>query len=104
MTTKAVGLILFSIVILTFSTEILAKGDALNFHGQIVNRSCDVRGSGEVSAFKKPRIIQVSPGVTLVLDTESNACSGDVMAFSSRLNVLTHDDDSTLRVVTLTYQ
>lgn len=29
MTTKAVGLILFSIVILTFSTEILAKGDAL---------------------------------------------------------------------------
>jgi type 1 fimbria pilin len=104
MTTKAVGLILFSIVMLTFSAEILAKDGTLNFHGKIVNGSCDVRRSREASAFKKPRIIQVSPGVTLVLDTEINACSGDVMEFSSRLNVLTRDDDSTLRVVTLTYQ
>jgi type 1 fimbria pilin len=104
MTIKAVGLILFSIVNLTFSVEILAEGGTLGFHGKVVNSSCDVRGSRETSVFKKTRIIQVAPGVPLVLDTESNACSGDVMAFSSSLHVLTGDNDSMLGVVTLTYQ
>jgi hypothetical protein len=104
MTIKSVRTVLFSIVIVTCSAKTLVKGSSLNFHGQLVNSSCDVRGSTEASVFKKPHIIQVAPGVTVVLDTESNACSGDVMAFSSQWNVLTRDDDSILGVVTLTYQ
>jgi type 1 fimbria pilin len=104
MTIKTVGFILLSVAILTFSAEILASGGTLKLKGKISNGSCDVRVSSEAGSFHNPRMIQVSPRITLALDINSYACKGDVVVFRSHFEAVAGDDKPVVGVVTLTYQ
>ncbi|MDY7559165.1 hypothetical protein QN382_09950 [Pseudomonas sp. 10B1] len=104
MSRKTAGFILFSIAILTFSAEVLASGGVLNFRGQVVESSCDVRHLFELKTLKQVQLIQVLPRVTLVLDRYRNACSGDVMAFDISLVGGIADENPAASVVIVTYQ
>ncbi|MEB0078795.1 hypothetical protein QN386_19875 [Pseudomonas sp. CCI3.2] len=104
MSKKTVGFILFSIVILAFSAEVVANGDGIKFKGQVVRSSCEVRRLVDMKSLRQTQLIRVSPPVIVGLDRYRNACSGDDAAFNVSFGGAAKNDTSAVGVVIVTYQ
>ncbi len=106
---KVVGLMLGSVVLFSVASGASANGGVIGFHGQVVNSTCEVRRPSSTESQEQAQRLQVAANVMLVVSTQDNVCSNDLLPFSTYYSVLqtadpSVDGSSESGVVTLTYQ
>jgi hypothetical protein len=106
---KVVGFMLGSVVLFSVATGASANGGVIGFRGQVVNSTCEVRRPSSTQSPEQTQRLQVAAHVMLVVNTQDNACSNDLLPFSTHYSVLqtadpSVDSSSESGVVTLTYQ
>lgn len=108
MKAQVVGFVLYSVVLFS-ATEVSANGGGIGFHGQVVNSTCEVRRPSDDPSQGQTQRLQVATNVMLVVNTQGNVCSNNLLPFSTQYSVLQSadprvDTSNESGVVTLTYQ
>lgn len=103
---KRMALIVFVLSALSVDLACAAPGGLIKFHGHITQASCEARNASQVRPDE--RVLRVSPGVTITVNTADNACSHTAAPFTlayKALHVSVGDAAAQARsgVVTMTY-
>lgn len=107
---KVVGFMLGSVVLFSVASgAYAANGGVIGFHGQVVNSTCEVHRPSSTESPEQRQRLQVAANVMLVVNTQANVCSHDLLPFSTQYSALqtgdpSVDTSSESGVVTLTYQ
>ncbi|KPC16191.1 hypothetical protein ALQ72_05374 [Pseudomonas syringae pv. maculicola] len=87
-----------------------AKDGVLSLHGSIVNSSCSVSRSDVTTSDAHSRVLEVAPGVNMLVNTEHNACGDQAVPFVAHYQAIpvTAQTGGDARpdavVITLSYQ
>jgi hypothetical protein len=106
---KVVGLMVCSVVLFIAATGASANGGVIGFRGQVVNSTCEAGRSSGIQPLEGRQQVQVAAKVMLVVSTDHNVCSNDLLPFTTSYSALqtadpTMENSSESGVVTLTWQ
>ncbi|MDB6143782.1 MAG: hypothetical protein JWP80_2826 [Pseudomonas sp.] len=103
---KTVGLMLW--VLLGLGTQASANGGVISFKGQMVATACEAQPLANARSTQDTQLVQVSARITLAVNTYRNACSNDLIPFTTSYTALSNEQTPDVTpeagVVTLTYQ
>lgn len=104
---KQTALVVFILSALSVDLAGAAPGGVIKFRGHITQASCEVRNASLAS--NNERMLKVSPGINITVNTVDNACSGTEAPFNlayRTLPVSAGDAAAQMRsgVVTMTYE